>query len=507
MSNTLQPASRVLWATRSFGPRQSMPFLLWVLGAFGTALFFYWNNTLDIAQLKLGMCLLGLVAVGAVHTWFDVRYMGVLQINHPVWVRMVPGHLRAQRVALITAWVWAAVVQALIVIATVHVWRGIALDARECVMVTVAGAAALLALPVLMRWGGLRVSLAVLGSAGLVWVLSTGAGETPFDLRGLLRDWREWSVAVAALVVPALAALAGWGLLRSGTEEHRNFHNGVAELWAIQSQQLEKRGELARRSATMGRMVAWLQHPFHAYMAWLLARRPEGAAAKMARIDMAFGADAHWTSQTLWVITGVLAYFAIGFGVTNVLADLTSADRAVQFGFFAAVAGMLALQVAMAPSHMLASRREQAVMLLAPGALRGAELNQALAHRQLMGSLRNWALFVGLTYASPWFDTLAHGRSVLAWITLPLVPLAVRDLSRLSQFVEAQTSRRVGLFSAFGVSFIYGLTFALAMALRDTQLPQWWFASGSVALFALVLVWRFKRLSGYAEALPAGRFA
>lgn len=507
MSNTLQPASRVLWATRSFGPRQSMPFLLWVLGAFGTALFVYWNNTLDIAQLKLGMCLLGLVAVGAVHTWFDVRYMGVLQINHPVWVRMVPGHLRAQRVALITAWAWASVVQALIVVATVHVWRGIALDARECVMVTVTGAAALLALPVLMRWGGLRVSLAVLGSAGLVWVLNTGAGETPFDLRGLLRDWREWSVAVAALVVPSLAALAGWGLLRSGTEEHRNFHNGVAELWAIQSQQLEKRGELARRSATMGRMVAWLQHPFHAYMAWLLARRPEGAAAKMARIDMAFGADAHWTSQTLWVISGVMAYFVVTFGVTSALADVTPANRVFQLGLFAAIAGVLSLQVANAPSHMLASRREQAVMLLVPGTPRAAALNQALARRQLMGGLRNWALLVAMTHASPWFDSLGHARGVLAWLSLPLIPLAVRDLSKLSQFVEPQISSRVGLFQALWLGGLAGLPFALTVGLRDSQLPQWWFASGSVALFLLVLVWRFKRLSGYAEALPAGRFA
>lgn len=143
------------------------------------------------------------------------------------------------------------------------------------------------------------------------------------------------------------------------------------------------------------------------------------------------------------------------------------------------------------------SRREQALLVLLPGMPQGIALNRALARQQLKHFVLVCVAGLPAFAAMAWWGGSPEVWAffVAAW---PLSALLWRDVSRL---------RAPGPWAALPYLLCVGLCLLSTLLLRwqPALLGPW--ILGMVLLTAAALVWRWRRLSQWPPALPAGRLA
>jgi hypothetical protein len=221
-----------------------------------------------------------------------------------------------------------------------------------------------------------------------------------------------------------------------------------------------------------------------------------------ARLAIGLGPQAHWSgvlSSALYVVVLLL--------LVSVLARVLPPHHfawASQAGLLVSLAMVGLIVPLQLPAALWASRREQALLTLLPGAPRGSHLNRWLALRLAVLDLAvvltlmamAW-VFANLTAFEPRFVRIADAVLAALALSLPLAMSLWRDWSRarapsgLLQWGVVGASVAVGVLS--GV-WVYGLE-------RPWQELALWTAAATVPAGA----WRWRRLQRWPSAWPAGR--
>ena len=149
------------------------------------------------------------------------------------------------------------------------------------------------------------------------------------------------------------------------------------------------------------------------------------------------------------------------------------------------------------PGALWASRREQALLMLLPGMPRGAALNRALAWRQARHFLLLWALTL------PAYLGLAWAGQVPQVLALPAVALTAMAWLWRNAAQQREPSALTAVLP-FVVCLVPGIaSIALLREKPDLFGPL---LGGVAVVAALSLLWRWRQLSRWPQALPAGRW-
>jgi hypothetical protein len=273
--------------------------------------------------------------------------------------------------------------------------------------------------------------------------------------------FRQLATAGAAAQKPALAAYGRWGEMLGSPFQH------TADAW-------------------MAHLLR--QAKYHA--------KPH-AGSVMARAQVVLFGNHHWVRQLAGLVVLQLVVL-LGFVWANSTTSLAQALVASHASISIGLVGIITAAVIGIRSVVWGSRREQALLVLLPGMPQGRALNQALARQQIKHYLLMWAAslpaFAGLAY---W----AQAPQVwgIAAAALPLAALLWRDVSRLRAP------------SPEGGMWLYLLSMAVALLMM--LLLRWQpllLVPAVVCLLAVtaaMLTWRWRRVSQWPQALPAGRLA
>ncbi|MCZ8073228.1 MAG: hypothetical protein O9341_03770 [Paucibacter sp.] len=464
-------------------------FIGWGLSLLGFGLGLglgFWLARPEVAWRLAAVTLSCMVAV----PWV-ICFNGLLAQNHPHAARLVPGHVQRLRTVAVVgyglctllcagllasqfpggqAWL-PGVALALFVLALtarwVQLWFWISLI--------------LFSIP----WWGKSMPVLIVWSAVLAW-----------------HQGQPWSMSVLSLL------LLPWGvagLIQAGGSRHaRQFQARQTwrRLFESQSMGVASHAPVNVPVDRMGQLFRWMQ-PL--WTRRLLRQAQPTPASVMARIDLVSLGQAHWTSQ-LSSVTVVLALMGLFFaamgwwGPVDFWSELLQhGSLGLSFGFASMCLGIL-LTV---PANLHRSRREQALLMLLPGAPRGQDLNRMLA-RRLMSQLF-WSLGVSLILCAA-LQSVPGPQSV-QWLGVHLClaylvfgcTVVLRDWSR----EHRPSSHRALLPFAF--------TALMVLALQGLQ----WLGLpilgqiGLVLLLVLALArYRWQRLVlGAARAMPVGRWA
>ena len=403
-----------------------------------------------------------------------VFVLNVLQQNHPQWARLVPNHVATLRRAL---YLGAAIVT--VYAATLAAWAGWSAPVAALIVASSCAFAAFA-----LRWPLLwLLPLVALGT--WQWQVKAGVPRT----LGLL--WQEvpWALAATVLAASGLALRAA---VRVGGADHARAQIKLAATAAT------ARGEtptVIHRGFNAGwfgptRWSAW------AYNTWMRCLLSRPGSSPGARLALGVGAQGHWSGALAFTLYLVL-----------LVAILTALHTVVPLGSFPdmlllplGLAGlMVPLQV---PVALWATRHEQALLTLLPGAPVGAALNRWLALRLaaidgavLLSLMAVVALFSRIGGADPG----RTGDIVLGALVLGLLitPLLWRDWAR------ARAPSGPQHWALIGTTVMIGITAGVWVSGYERS---WHELIGWTLLVGLPLAgWRWRRLQQLPAAWPVGR--
>lgn len=433
-----------------------------------------------------------LLAIALIGLW-SVQFAALLRLDQPNVARLVPAHAARLRATALALWIVATAAggggtAALLAWAPLPAGWG---SGPALLSVTLVAAGFVLYLVALgLRWPLLWVPIALLPmSGGLLRAL----------LQAVQPHWqaRPWLACAALLVAMAVALVALFG--RGNAAHARAWEQ--RERW----RRITQAGLVGQKPtlAAYGRWGEWLGAPWQrladAWLAHVIRHARPTAASAMTRAEIALHGAQHWLRQ-LGVLVPLLVVLVAVLTAVAWHAGPAVAAQMFDNGHFGMVIGLLSMvlgAVVSLPGALWMSRREQALLVLLPGMPRGAALNRALAWRQARHFLLLWALtlpgFLGLAWAAraPYLLALPPAAlAAIAWLW--------RDAAR-----QPPPSALAAL-----LPFVLGLvpSLGLIVLLREGSLATWPAVGGFAVATALLLLWRWRCLSRWPQALPAGRW-
>lgn len=420
------------------------------------------------------------VSVVAIISLWGVLVNNVLLQNHPHTARLLPAQVPVLRNTLLGM---AALLCAL---TTLLSW----LAGGPVLGVAAGMAVGLASLALCLRWLWPWIFVTM-----LAWVLPYLGARG--ELEGAAALWRTAPTALTLLAL-ALATLALRAVVMTGNARHEQAH---ASLLLIST---ATRGQFPGASSqSLEGLVGWfLKRVNCAYFAWMGHLLAQARPKVISRLALGLGPQAHWTTlvagQTIGLLMLVLAcvllaifpdwkatqYMALGALVGQALSGLTA--------------------VTPSPAALWASRREQALLCLLPGAPQGARLNRWLAWRLAGTALANIALLIAAVLVLGRFaNTPAFGdmpsEMTLSMLMLeaPMVFLLWRDWAH----APAPAGRAQGL-TASAMAVVAGLTFAWVFLLGRP-----WYELAALTLLLMLPLgwWRWRVISRAPAAWPVGR--
>jgi len=459
-----------------------------LVGVLLLALMFWVSG--GLAKILLGV----FPAIGLLAAWW-LQFSALLRLDHPHAARFVVGHGRALRAAALGLWV--GMVAFVAFVAAMALGQPGGSQAPALVAAMMAGAA-LLFTAMALRWRWLWVMLFL--PFPVFDQPAVRAALSPM-VATVQAHWQAHPVLWTLLTLLAMAAgLAN--LFGKGDSAHSRGYARRENLRKIASA-----GALGQKPtlAAYGRWGEVLGAPFQslvdAWLAHVIRRASPQRGSVMARAEVVLQGAQHWVRQVagvvmvqLVVLIG-LAWFSHGSSGDLAMAfEQGQAHVVLSIG----LAGMTIAPLLSLPGALWLSRREQALLVLLPGMPQGTALNQALAKQQLKHYLLIWST------ALPAFVALAHwGQAAHVWAVvgaaLPMSALLWRDASRL------RAPGSVLVLVPYLLTLALGLAFMLFLRWHPAMLLPW--AVGVGLLTAALLAWRWRKLSHWPQALPAGRLA
>ncbi len=430
-------------------------------------------------------------AIGLLAVW-GVQFSALLRLDHPHPARFVVGHGRALRAAALGLWS--------VLVAFVGVIALLALDLpnsdpmRAVLLVLMIAGATFLYMAMALRWWLLWVML------GLPFPL---LGYRPLrhaiqPLTDIVQDYWQaqpvlWTMLVLVSTATALVSLFG----QADAQHARTYVNRE------NFRKIASAGATGQKPAlaAYGRWGEVLGLPFQRttdlWLAHVTHRASPRLGSVMARAEVVLHGAQHWVRQ-LGAVVMVQLVLLIGFLVLwrAVGFDVRKEFLSAQPGLSVGLACMAMSPLMSLPASLWGSRREQALLMMLPGMPHGAALNRAVAWQQMRHFLVVWAAALPAFVASVWWHNTPQVWAFFG-ATLPFAALLWRDASRLRGPKPAMAFVPYLLFLALGVLSL------LLLRWHPTTLLPW--ALGIVLLTAALVTWRWRKLSQWPQALPAGR--
>ncbi len=432
-------------------------------------------------------------------------YFAALQRqNHPLAARLLPGQLRALRELAVVGLGVIALLSGWLLSESPLQWSfpaAVSLSSLVCAV-----------LAVIVRWPALWV---------VGWILSSLiSGAIPASVRlsakqQVMKVFQDQPASMAAFLVVMVGALL-WHLFQSGGQAH-------VRSWARHSKIRKSLLEKPKTSAGADLRPTWartlidaLEHAFGWLRIYWLNRLLRSAQptvrSVMARVEMASGPQAHWTS-VLGAVLMLSTALAVALGTTMLVSSNGREISGIvaQSFAFSYLAMLMNPLVAVTGASLLRRRREQALLVLLPGVPRGVALNRQWALRQMAVHALSWSAALVLMFG---FQALAdhlngtagttsvwrHLAVAYAALVLPMGVLQWRNWAVQEETPPALT---VGLVTGT-IAAAFGLAVWMepgAILTRTTLLI------GSVLVTVLLMAVRWPRINRFPSFWPVGRNA
>jgi len=419
-----------------------------------------------------------LLAVLASLTAWTMLAFNVLRQNHPHWAAVVPGHASALRQALLVAVVCISALSGLI-----GTWAGWPFIATAlCVAATCAAVACA------MRWWWLLPALAVVAPLAI----SAFTVELPAAVAWV---WRDAPLAFTGFVV-ACVLLALRAVVFSGGAAHVRSQARLLAM-GTSRQAIEARGRSQGGRGWLG--ASQVNRAYAACMRRVLARSESSIGARLA---LGAGPQAHWTG----VFTNALLSLLLTLVLIAIIQSIPqwNLGRSIRGGLLMAVV-MTSLTVPLGlPVAMWASRREQALLVLLPGAPRNAAFNRWLASRLAAMHLAVVVvllLAVVLIGRAIEVDPAFSGMAEIALSALAISPLLTVLLWRDWARAKAPSGGlQASMFALTMSIFAVAATWVL-------WLERPWYQLAALAALALLplAAWQWRRVARMPMFWPMGR--
>lgn len=409
--------------------------------------------------------------------------------NSPTAARLVPGHARRVRQSLLATWLAiGALVAAINGFAFGHGWFY--------------GVAAWVVMGVIELTFRLRIWVVVFVVMGLsfsaAFMPSTAVGQWMVDTAVYLYTVQPF-VPLFSIAIGLWACMARFAVGQGGARHRKAFER--ATQWREQMQALQSGKTPMRHQGRIAWRFTWLAWaPYRWWMHRLLRQAHATPSHVMARAMLGFGPNQHWITQASFP-----AFFLLFAGLLYMLVVATMGLEAVRPAIINGLGTMVIFVIGLTISALLGqrqslhhSRREQFLLMLLPGMPRGADLNRALAAHWLVRFSMTWLVSCALLWAviqlakvEPW----ALGFAIVSLTAS--VPL-VRDWSGL-RFANTTPM----LWAMLGYVLAGG---AVSWLLYRFELSPWPIMALVAVPTLIALRWRWTKLGGYRQALPAGRW-
>jgi hypothetical protein len=455
-----------------------------------------------LAPLMVAVC--ASASGGVLLAVFWILTVGsVLEQNHPVLARTVPGHVRRLRGALL---LYVGGCVALVAAATAVILQlapASATDQAMALMAAVAAAALVLAyIAQAMRWPTLWLA---------VWIGPAVAGSALADPRAS----RALASIVAPLSTPAGAAVGMiatliacaavvHGLVATGGPRHEQRYAALRARSKRTNRGIDRGLEQFLGDRLLGRLSALRDGLYAAAVRRQLAC---GGSPAAARAMLAFGPAAHWTAQ-MGAMVGVLGLVGVLAAVMVRAPDNTQLGGIVT-GFSISLMLACSRLALNARAWLHATRGEQSLAMLAPGTPRGGTLNRAIGWRMALQFLTAWAVGLGGVELAQCVlgHTVAFGSlgsfgswrrlvTMLALSQLLLVATLWRRWDRVPPATRATTFVLVLLPTCAALG---------GVALTVAGVPTAVAGATIVAVAAALAGWRWARIGAEPSMLPVGR--
>lgn len=422
------------------------------------------------------------------HGFWMLQVAGMVQLNQPACVLLVPRYLQVQRRALLALWLALALVQTVAFVAARALGLTNLVDSPALWLL--ACAAGLLFWALAIRWGLMVGSLFLLTP---LWLRPFGGWVEQQPWSQI--NWVDAGQYANGWVVPLLVAM-GWMLsrtaLRRGDSAHRAQVARNAKLLA--ALQDENPADAYRLSDSASKGIAVLQTPFRCYASWLLALPRSGPSHALAKAELGLGARTHWVMQVANTGAILLALILVACGY-----ELVWGNAWETFSNPITILGLGVITFVPLASWRIALRlttKEQALMLLLPSMPQGTDLNRALAKRHLRHLFVSWLAMAALAVFLPWPSAIRSDALLLAVVSLPLIPMAIQDWSRVAVRSPWQW---------LTVVLAGPVWISVALIALHLYVSMYWLATLSLVAFAVTTGWRWKKLSRFAQAFPVGQ--
>ncbi|QNA88004.1 hypothetical protein G4G28_05040 [Massilia sp. Dwa41.01b] len=408
--------------------------------------------------------------------WLMYFVPGAMKLNTPANAILVPRMRRRLRELTVLVWVSAIVLSTLMTIGTPmrvsYVFLGT----------------------------GFWLAAMALGRSGNFWgkCLLFVLPLFPILHSSIPPDWRALLVtapvlAVATMLMLALAAYTLETMFPNGGDRHYRLQ---AEQ-KLMTDQMSMDGQF--RQARTPRLGLW------AYQAVL--RRDIAGRRDGALLMHVLGPATHWTQRNLSLLA-LVPGAAIAMFLLRYQSSAATLEMIAEGSWVAASSALLVqlFDYEGRSMRLVHTRGEQSLVRLAPGIPgSAAAFNRKLGWRLLRAALLEWACITAVAVA---VVAITGGSNETLWrelficcLALPLIASNLRD--------HARRSGSAGWWIALGLAASLGLSFAVAVPLGrmlDTPvLPV--AALVSIALGALAVTLRWRRVAGAPHAFPVGRLA
>ena len=441
----------------------------------------------------MAKALLGLLAVSGLLGVWGMQFWALLRLDHPHPARFVAGHGRALRATALGLWLamvaFVVFVAALAFFGPVGGYPGLLLAAL------VAGAV-LLCMAWAMRWPWLWVAIWLpfpfIDQPAVLLALKPVA----FLLQ---EHWQAQPLLWTLLLLLAMA-VALVNVFGNGDAAHARAYAKRERFRTIASA-----GAVAQKPAlaAYGRLGEVLGRPFQRLAdAWLervTHRANTRIGSVMARAAVVLHGTQHWVRQlSAAVLMQVVVVACLALVSQASPAYLAAAFKSGHVGMGIGLSSIAIGPLLSLHGSLWGSRREQILLMLLPGMPQGTALNQAMARQQIKHYLLVWTALL------PAFAALAHwGQAPYVWgfagAGLPMAALLWRDVSTL------RAPSPVAVFLTYLLGLGIGMLSMLLLRWQPALLLPW--AVGVLAVTAGLLAWRWRLLSAWPQALPAGRLS
>jgi hypothetical protein len=408
--------------------------------------------------------------------------------NSPSTARLVPGHVGRLRQSLLAAWTVIGLLAATIIgLAFGHGW-----------FFGVMALALMLAIERTMCRLYRAAAVILVFVVSVPYVKGTELGEWVMDTVVHLYNAQPVLPLLAIALVLTLV-MARFGVGRGDARHRHSFER--AQSWRAQMQAVQAGKTPVHFQGRIAWRITWLTWaPYRWWMQRLLRQPQTSTRHVMAKMLLGFGPDLHWITQVFFVTLIVLAASAISVTVAVATVPGTAKDAMADalgglvFGMVSAPVLILFTQRKM----LHQSQREQALLLLLPGMPRGAALNRALAAQWLWRFWLTWLLAgAALRVAMLFFNDSMAGMGFL-------IPSMTACLILVCDWSTVRFADNKPL--ALGVVAYVVAGAACTWMLFYFELSPWPFMAFVLLLTLLALRWKWSRLDGYQQALPAGRW-